>query len=39
MKESEQGDNMDGSRLSEIIRRRLDLEDHDWSIIEKKPKF
>ena len=39
MKEHAQGDKMDKSQLSEIIRRRLDLEDHDWSIIEKNPKF
>jgi hypothetical protein len=26
---------MDKSRLIKIIRRRLNLEDHDWSIIEK----
>ena len=39
MKEHTQGDNMDKSRLSDIIRRRLNLEDHDWSIIEKNPKF
>jgi len=30
---------MDKSQISEIIRRRLKLEDHDWSTIEKNPKF
>ena len=39
MKEQTQGGNTDKSRLPKIIRRRLNLEDDDWSIIEKKPKF
>ena len=30
---------MDKSQLAKIIRRRLNLEDSDWSIIEKNPKF
>ena len=30
---------MDNSRIKKIIRRRLNLEDDDWSIIEKNPKF
>ena len=39
MKGDTQRGNMDKSQLTEIIRRRLNLEDHDWSIIEKNPKF
>ena len=39
MKEDTQGGNMDQSQLTKIIRRRLNLEDSDWSIIEKNPKF
>ena len=30
---------MDKSQITEIIRRRLNLEDDDWSVIEKNPKF
>ena len=30
---------MDTNQIAEIIRKRLNLEDHDWSIIEKNPKF
>ena len=30
---------MDKDQIAEIIRRRLNLEDHDWSLIEKNPKF
>lgn len=30
---------MDQSYIKEIIRKRLNLEDHDWSIIEKNSKF
>ena len=30
---------MDKSQLTKIIRKRLNLEDSDWSIIEKNPKF
>ena len=30
---------MDKAQLADIIRKRLHLEDHDWSIIEKNPKF
>jgi len=30
---------MDKNQMAEIIRRRLNLEDQDWSIIEKNPKF
>jgi len=30
---------MDKSQLAEIIRRRLNLEDQEWSMIEKNPKF
>jgi hypothetical protein len=39
MKEHPQGGNMDKIQLAEIIRRRLNLEDHDWSMIERNPKF
>ncbi len=30
---------MDKKRLAEIIRKRLNLEDQDWAVIEKNPKF
>jgi hypothetical protein len=30
---------MDASQVTKIIRRRLKLEDDDWSMIEKNPKF
>ena len=30
---------MDKRAIAEIIRKRLDLEDEEWSIIEKNPKF
>ena len=30
---------MDKKQIAEIIRKRLNLEDHDWSMIEKNPKF
>ena len=30
---------MDKGQIAEIIRRRLNLDDSDWSIIEKTPKF
>jgi hypothetical protein len=30
---------MDKHQIAEIIRRRLNLEDQDWSLIEKNPKF
>lgn len=30
---------MDKHQIAEIIRRRLNLEDKDWSVIEKNPKF
>ena len=30
---------MGKSQIAEIIRKRLNLEDHDWSMIEKNPKF
>jgi len=30
---------MDKNRIAEIIRRRLNLDDHDGSMIEKNPKF
>jgi hypothetical protein len=30
---------MDKQQIAEIIRRRLNLEDKDWSVIEKNPKF
>lgn len=30
---------MDKSQIVEIIRRRLKLEDNDWSEIESNPKF
>jgi hypothetical protein len=30
---------MDTHQIGEIIRRRLNLEDKDWSIIEKNPRF
>ena len=30
---------MDKSQIAEIIRKRLNLEDQDWSMIEKNPKF
>ncbi|MDQ1335544.1 MAG: hypothetical protein QG552_2494, partial [Thermodesulfobacteriota bacterium] len=30
---------MDKAQLAEIIRRRLNLEEQDWSVIEKNPKF
>ena len=30
---------MDASQIAEIIRKRLNLEDHDWATIEKNPKF
>lgn len=30
---------MDKNRITEIIRKRLNLEDHDWSLIENNPKF
>ena len=30
---------MDASQVANIIRKRLKLEDDDWSMIEKNPKF
>jgi hypothetical protein len=30
---------MDTHQIAEIIRRRLNLEDKDWSVIEKNPRF
>lgn len=39
MKGYKQGGDMDNSQIKKIIRRRLNLEDNDWSIIEKNPKF
>jgi hypothetical protein len=30
---------MDKQRIAETIRRRLNLKDEDWSVIEKNPKF
>jgi|GEM_PF-272739 len=33
------GRDMDTFQISEIIRKRLNLEDQEWSIIEKNPKF
>jgi hypothetical protein len=30
---------MDTDQIAEIIRKRLGLEDQDWSIIEKNPQF
>jgi len=30
---------MDKNHIAEIIRKRLNLEDQDWSLIEKNPKF
>jgi hypothetical protein len=30
---------MDAQQIAEIIRRRLNLKDEDWSVIEKNPKF
>jgi hypothetical protein len=30
---------MDKSKITEIIRKRLNLKDEEWSIIEKNPKF
>jgi hypothetical protein len=30
---------MKASQIAETIRKRLELEDHDWSVIEKNPKF
>jgi hypothetical protein len=30
---------MDTQQIAEIIRRRLNLKDEDWSVIEKNPKF
>ena len=30
---------MDNHQIAEIIRKRLNLEDQEWSIIEKSPKF
>ena len=30
---------MDASQIAEIIRQRLKLDDQDWSLIEKNPKF
>jgi hypothetical protein len=30
---------MDKSKITEIIRKRLNLNDEEWSIIEKNPKF
>jgi hypothetical protein len=39
MKEPTQGGKMDASQIAEIIRKRLKLEDDDWSMIEKNPKF
>ena len=34
-----QGGNIDASLVAKIIRKRLKLEDDDWSMIEKNPKF
>ena len=39
IKEHPPGGQMDKSQIAEIIRRRLKLEDHEWSMIEKNPKF
>jgi len=36
---SEKEDDMDQDKLVEIIRRRLKLDDQEWKIIEKNPKF
>ncbi len=30
---------MDKEQIAQVIRRRLNLEDHDWSVIETNPKF
>jgi len=30
---------MDKQQIAEVIRKRLNLEDKDWSVIEKNPKF
>ena len=30
---------MDPSQIAEIVRSRLNLKDHEWSMIEKNPKF
>jgi hypothetical protein len=30
---------MDKQQIAEVIRKRLNLEDKDWSLIEKNPKF
>jgi hypothetical protein len=30
---------MDKHQIAEVIRKRLNLEDEDWSVIEKNPKF
>ena len=30
---------MDNNQLAQIIRKRLNLEDQDWGVIEKNPKF
>jgi hypothetical protein len=32
-------EDMDKQRIAETIRRRLNLKDEDWSVIEKNPKF
>ena len=39
MQEHLQRGAMEKNRTAEIIRKRLNLEDHDWSLIEKNPKF
>jgi hypothetical protein len=38
MEKLTQGGNMDASQVSKIVRKRLKLEDDDWSMIEKNPK-
>jgi hypothetical protein len=39
MKEYPQGGIMEKSQIAEIIRRRLNLDDHEWSMIEQNPKY
>jgi hypothetical protein len=39
LQQHERRGDMDKSRLAEIIRKRLNLEDQEWSMIEKNPKF
>jgi hypothetical protein len=33
------GCRMETQQLAEIIRSRLNLEDHEWSVVENNPKF